>query len=163
MPKREVDKRKTSKALRKLRRVAERAREEGAPALTTWEKDFVEGVATRLEKYGSAFRDPGKVRLEEALSQRQSQITRVIEKKTRKPKASATSFPKDARTPDAPRSTLKRNSPMRTKAKPGWKPRTRDINEDMETSGPPEPVAPLAATPAEKRAALKVIPGGKRG
>ena len=37
MPKREVDKRKTTKALRKLRRVAERATEEGGPGLTTWE------------------------------------------------------------------------------------------------------------------------------
>jgi len=49
MPKREVDKRKTTKALRKLRRVAERASEEGGPGLTTWEKDFVEGVTERLE------------------------------------------------------------------------------------------------------------------
>lgn len=162
MPKREVDKRKTSKALRKLRRVAERAAEEGAPTLTTWEKDFVDGVTTRLEKYGSAFRDPGKGRLEEALSARQSQIARVIDKKTRKSKSPATPSPKDEKKPNAPRSTFKRNSPMRTKAKPGWKPRVRDINEDMETSGLPEPTAPPAPTPAEKRAALKVIPGGKR-
>ena len=89
MPKREVDKRKTNKALRKLRRAAERASEEGGPGLTNWEKEFVEGVTTRLEKYGSAFRDPGKGRLEEALSQRQTQVTRVIEKKSRKAKVSA--------------------------------------------------------------------------
>ncbi len=165
MPKREVDKRKTSKALRKLRRVAERATEEGAPALTTWEKDFVEGVTTRLEKYGSAFRDPGKGRLEEALSARQSQITRVIEKKTRKPKASPTPAAKDEKKPDAPRSTFQRRSPMGAKSgaksKTGWKPRIRDINEDMETPATPEPAPAPAATPAEKRAALKLIPGGK--
>ena len=161
MPKREVDKRKTSKALRKLRRVAERATEEGAPALTTWEKDFVEGVTTRLEKYGSAFRDPGKGRLEEALSARQSQITRVIEKKTRKPKASPTPAAKDEKKPDAPRSTFQRRSPMGAKSKTGWKPRIRDINEDMETPATPEPAPAPAATPAEKRAALKLNPGGK--
>src|SRR5690606_20522388 len=52
MPKRDVDKRKTTKALRKLRRAADRATEQGGPGLTTWEKDFVEGVSGRLEKYG---------------------------------------------------------------------------------------------------------------
>ncbi len=159
MPKREVDKRKTSKALRKLRRVAERAEEEGAPTLTTWEKDFVEGVTTRLEKYGSAFRDPGKGRLEEALSARQSQIARVIDKKTRKPKTAAApvsrdrNVPEGEKKPEPPRSTFKRRSSLRAKPKPGWKPRIRDINDDVET---PEP-----ATPAAKRTALKVIPGGK--
>ena len=69
---REVDKRKTSKALRRLKRVAERAAEraaaEGAPGLTGWEKDFVAGVSERLETYGSAFRDPTKGALEEAIN-----------------------------------------------------------------------------------------------
>lgn len=153
MPKREVDKRKTNKALRKLRRAAERASEEGGPGLTNWEKEFVEGVTTRLEKYGSAFRDPGKGRLEEALSQRQTQVTRVIEKKSRKAKVSAKAGPGDERKPDPPRSTFKRRNPMRSKAKPGWTPRVRDINDD------PAPAEP--ATPAQKRASLKVIPGGK--
>ena len=83
--KREVDKRKTQKALRKLRRAAEAATAEDGPGLTTWEKDFVEGVTTRLETYGSAFRDPGKGRLEEALSARRGsavgQSARVIGKR----------------------------------------------------------------------------------
>ena len=170
MPKREVDKRKTSKALRKLRRAAERATEEGGPGLTAWEKDFVEGVTERLETYGSAFRDPGKGRLEDALSQRQAQVARVIDKKTRKSKlpaapATANDKAEGERKPDAPRSTFQRRSPMNAKSgaksKTGWKPRIRDINEDMETPPTPEPAPPPAATPAEKRAALKLIPGGK--
>lgn len=154
MPKREVDKRKTNKALRKLRRAADRATEEGGPGLTTWEKDFVEGVSERLEKYGSAFRDPGKGRLEEALSQRQAQVARVIDKKSRKAKADA-GKPADERTPQSrlkPQSTFKRKNPMRSKAKPGWTPRVRDINDDITPEDP---------APAEKRPALKVIPGGK--
>lgn len=150
MPKREVDKRKTNKALRKLRRAAARASEEGGPGLTSWEKDFVEGVTGRLEKYGSAFRDPGKGRLEEALSQRQSQVARVIEKKSRKAKAAEA--PGD-RKPDPPRPAFKRKSPMRSKSKAGWTPRVRDINADLP---PDEPTAPTARRPA-----LKVIPGGK--
>jgi hypothetical protein len=159
MPKREVDKRKTSKALRKLRRAAERAADAGGPGLTTWEKEFVEGVTGRLEKYGSAFRDPGKGRLEEALSQRQAQVTRVIEKKSRKAKAGAEPAAGGEPKATPPRSTFKRKSPMRAKAKPGWTPRVRDVNDDLPLPEPPLP----ARSPAEKRAALKVIPGGKRG
>src|SRR5690349_9494580 len=113
MPKREVDKRKTNKALRKLRRAAERASEEGGVGLTTWEKDFVEGVTGRLEKYGSAFRDPGKGRLEEALSQRQTQIARVIDKKSRKAKPASASAETEERKATPARSTFKRKTPMR--------------------------------------------------
>ncbi len=144
--KREVDKRKTAKALRKLRRAAEAATAEDGPGLTTWEKDFVEGVTERLEAYGSAFRDPGKGRLEEALSARQAQVTRVIEKKSRKAKV-------DAKDPTAKPPAPKPRSSFKPKAKPGWKPRDRDINDDSEPT--PEAAAP-------KRPALKVIPGGKR-
>ncbi len=173
MPKREVDKRKTTKALRKLRRVAERASEEGGPGLTTWEKDFVEGVTTRLEKYGSAFRDPGKGRLEEALSARQAQITRVIDKKSRKSKTAdpAAADKKDER----PRSTFKQRQPMRAqsarkqaKSKTAWKPRIRDINEDVEIETPPPaptPTPPPTPTPAPPKSgppSLKIIRGGKR-
>ncbi len=168
MPKREVDKRKTTKALRKLRRVAERASEEGGPGLTTWEKDFVEGVTTRLEKYGSAFRDPGKGRLEEALSARQAQITRVIDKKSRKPKTADPATADDKKN-ERPNSTFKQRQPMRAqslrkqalgkqaKTKTAWKPRVRDINEDVETeTPPPTPTPPKPGPPS-----LKIIRGGK--
>jgi hypothetical protein len=163
--KREVDQRKTRKALRKLRRAADRATEAGGPGLTDWEQEFVEGVTTRLEKYGSAFRDPGKGRLEEALSARQAHITRVIDKKSRKAKpAAAGATP--ANQPGEPVRTSqqrasapatksgdkpKPRSSFKPKAKPGWKPRGRDIND--------EPAHVDSAAP--KRASLKVIPGGK--
>lgn len=167
MPKREVDQRKTRKALRKLRQAAESAEEEGAPGLTTWEKDFVDGVTTRLEKYGSAFRDPGKGRLEEALSNRQQQVTRAITAKTRKAKAAAklpASATKEDAAKPAARSSFQRKSTLGAKpksggklgaksaAKSGWKPRIRDINDDPGRSAP-------ADTPP--RARLKIIPGGK--
>lgn len=163
--KREVDQRKTRKALRKLRRAADRATGEGGPGLTDWEQEFVEGVTTRLEKYGSAFRDPGKGRLEEALSARQAHITRVIDKKSRKAKAGAAGETKPA-APDgepvrtshqrapAPGATSDKPKPrssFKPKAKPGWKPRGRDINDDPGRSEPAPPKGP----------ALKVIKGGK--
>ena len=163
MAKREVPRSKTRKALRKLQRAAERATEEGAPGLTAWEKDFVEGVTRRLETYGSAFRDPGKGRLEEALSQRQAHVTRAIGAKSRKAKKNTEDAPKkegskhgeNAR-PGFHGSTLKRKSPMRARGAARTGPRVRDVNADMEA-----PAAPTPPTLAEKRAALRVIAGGK--
>jgi len=156
MPKREVDQRKTRKALRKLRKAAESAGEEGAPGLTDWEKDFVAGVTTRLEKYGSAFRDPGKGRLDEALSNRQQQVTRAITAKTRKAKAAAKTgaAPRVEPAKPTPGSSFQRKSTLKPKAKSGWKPRIRDINDDPERSGPPTESA---------RPKLKLVPGGRRG
>lgn len=166
--KREVDKRKTQKALRKLRRAAARATAEDGPGLTTWEKDFVEGVTTRLETYGSAFRDPGKGRLEEALSARQAQVTRVIEKKSRqskadKAKADAAQAPGDGTSTAGANATFakpaarekpRRGSSFKPKPKPGWKPRGRDINDDIDATPDPAPTL--------KRPVLKVIPGGRQ-
>lgn len=158
MAKRIVDKRKTAKALRKLRRSAERASEAGGPALTPWEKDFVEGVTGRLEKYGSAFRDPGKGRLEEALSQRQAHVARAIDKKTRKGGAAerrdggagaekvSTSGAGGLR-----RSEFKRKTPMGKRPAP----RVRDVTEDLPAG--PDP----GLTPEQNRAALRLVPGGK--
>lgn len=143
MTKRAVDQRKTRKALRKLRRAAARAESEGGPGLTDWEKQFVDGVAGRLEKYGSAFRDPGKGRLDEALSERQAQVARAIDKKSRRAAKA------DAGKPDPP----KRRSGFKARPKPGWTPRIRDINDDP---APAEPAAPV-----RKRPALKIVSGGK--
>ncbi|HEX5006652.1 MAG TPA: hypothetical protein VFV70_06035 [Hyphomonadaceae bacterium] len=160
MPKREVDKRKTARALRKLRQAATRASEEGGAGLTNWEKDFVDGVTGRLEKYGSAFRDPGKGRLEEALSQRQAHVARAIDKKSRGKAAKASGKTSDG--PERPkqgglrRSEFKRKTPMGKRSGP----RVRDVNEDL----PPAPdIATCEAetTPEQKRAALRVVRGGK--
>jgi hypothetical protein len=163
MPKREVDKRKTARALRKLRRTAERASGEGAPELTTWEKEFVDGVTGRLEKYGSAFRDPGKGRLEEALSQRQAHVARVIDKKSRGKAAGKASGKTPGKAPGRADDTSKpkqgglRRSEFKRKTPMGQRtgPRVRDINEDLPLT--PDP----ATTPEQKRASLRVVKGGK--
>ena len=167
---REVDKRKTGRALRRLKRAAERAGAAGGPGLTPWEKEFVAGVAERLETYGSAFRDPAKGALEEALSQRQTQVVRALDKKAR-PKTKAKAEPSGK--PEAPgtakpgpRSTFKRKTPVRA-------PRGRDINDDLpaDAAAPVDPsalrparnppAAPLASLPKRGRPALRVIAGGK--
>jgi hypothetical protein len=129
MPPRDVSKSRTRKALRRLKRVAESAAAPDGVKLSDWEKEFVSGVSGRLEKYGSAFRDPAKGRLEEALSQRQTNIARVLHAKTRKKAAGPESGEGKDRPP--PRSTLKRSAmqrkaPMRSRRPP----RTHDIAAD---------------------------------
>lgn len=150
---REVDKRKTGKALRKLKRVAERAAAEGGPDLTDWEKDFVAGVSERLETYGSAFRDPTKGPLDEALSQRQAQIVRALDKKGRPKTGARASSEETGAARPAPRSTFKRKTPAHTS-------RSRDIHEDL-----PAETAPTGETspapPKSGRPVLQVIAGGK--
>lgn len=140
--------------MRKLRKVAERAQSDDAPDLSDWEKEFVDGVEKRLETYGSAFRDPAKGSLEDALSQRQTQVVRVLDKKTR---------PKTKQT-DKPRKPLKAKSGFKRKT-PERKGRVRDIHEDVEA--PPEPPAEtetpreIPPDPAARRAAMRVITGGR--
>lgn len=160
MPKREVDKRKTTKALRKLRRAAMRASEEGGPGLTSWEKDFVEGVTGRLEKYGSAFRDPGKGRLEEALSQRQAHVARAIDKKSRKPVAKTSGKAVDG--PDRPKQGGLRRSEFRRKTPMGKRagPRVRDVDDDLVQTPDSASLDPQT-TPEQKRAGLRLVRGGK--
>jgi hypothetical protein len=154
---REVDKAKTRKALRRLKRVVERVEtlsESGqGEKLTEWEKGFVAGVTERLETYGSAFRDPMKGALEEALSARQTQITRALEKKTRGKAKAEDGKPADQpKPPFKPRSSFKPKKPVRVS-------RDRDINDDMlEAESAPQPAA---RPPVKGRAKLKVVEGGR--
>jgi len=93
----------------------------------------------------------------------------VIDKKSRKSKAEPAS---DAKAGDAKeersRSSFKQRQPMRAqsvrkqgKAKAVWKPRVRDINEDVELPAPEAAPAPAPVPPKPGRPSLKVIPGGK--
>ena len=79
---RDTDEKKTRKALRKLRKAAERAEAEGIE-LSEWEQEFVEGIDERLNKYGSAFNDPNLGASDEALSRAQTEILRQLDKKSR--------------------------------------------------------------------------------
>ncbi|MFN4023441.1 MAG: hypothetical protein ACK4MQ_01295 [Hyphomonas sp.] len=80
---REVDERKKRAALRKLRRAAELAERGLGPPLSDWEREFLEGVEGRIEKFGSAFADPAKGSEGEALSGLQQAKLREIDKKAR--------------------------------------------------------------------------------
>lgn len=83
---REVDPKRTRKALRQVRKLASlQATAGGAapPDYSGWEKEFLSEVEARLDKYGSAFADLGKGAPDEALSRLQAQKLKEIEKKAK--------------------------------------------------------------------------------
>lgn len=155
---REIDERKKHKALRKLRKAAQLAELGQGPALSDWEKQFLEEVEARVETYGSAFADMDKGALDEPLSALQSQKLREINKKARG--KGRTGFAKSA--------------------KPKHPPRVRQIDDDIER-GPAEPPAatgPRLVLPADSgdpspaplrrqrvsgKPKLRVIRGGDNG
>jgi len=152
---RDVDEKKTRKALRKLRKTAERAKAEGIE-LTEWEQEFLDGVDERLNTYGSAFNDLSKGQADEALSAAQARILRELDKKSR---GKATGGFKTRK----PLKAGKESVP-----KPSY---ARDIDEDVpppERDHPlPEPDLPLPASMmrasdvAPNRPPLKVVEGKK--
>ena len=179
---RDVDKRKTQKALRKLRKAAERAELEGIE-LTDWEKAFVEGVDERLTEYGSAFHDLSKGNADEALSMAQSEILKQLDKKsrgkgspgfkTRKPfKARKGMEPKRPRgrdinvdiednrdeiAPEPPETPAVRPVPSK-----GFSPRIVNDAGECENPAAPKPSPDAAKTASKpKPSGFRVIQGGK--
>lgn len=126
---RDVDERKKRKALRKLRKAAMLAEQGLGPPLSDWEKQFLEEVEERIEKFGSAFHDLDKGGSDEALSALQHVKLREIDKKARgKGKSGFGS-----------KGGFKRKSA----------PRVRQVDEDLETA--PE-IAPEPSKPELVRA-----------
>ena len=120
---RDVDERKKRKALRKIRKAAMLAEQGLGPPLSDWEKQFLEEVEERIEKFGSAFHDLEKGGADEALSSLQFVKLREIDKKARGKGKSG------------------------FKSKGGYKkkptPRVRQLDEDVEVEpDPPKPSKP---------------------
>lgn len=134
---RDIDEKKKRKALRKLRKAAKRAEAEGGPGLSDWEREFVDEVEERVEKYGSAFADPDKGPLSEPLSQRQMQKLKEIDKKSRG------------------QGGLKRSSFKNKKQSQSFTPRSRDINDDIEVDETP-------SLPAERGPRLVDLPSSSK-
>jgi hypothetical protein len=160
---RDVDERKKRAALRKLRKAAALAEQGLGPELSDWERQFLEEVEARIETYGSAFADPEKGAEGEALSSLQSVKLKEIDKKARG----------------------KGKSGFKSRTKPAYTPRTRDITADEappaapDAPDAPEPLARpqpprLVTTPAPSspphgapsslppRPRFRVIEGGKK-
>lgn len=130
---RDVDERKKRAALRKLRKAQMLAEQGLGPPLSDWEREFLEEVEGRIEKFGSAFADPMKGNEGEALSSLQQAKLREIDKKARG-KASR---------------GLQTRKPMGMKRKPV--PRGADNTPETDApeteTHPPEPIPPAKARP----------------
>lgn len=154
---RDIDERKKRKALRKLRKAAMLAEQGLGPPLSEWEKQFLEEVEERIEKFGSAFHDLDKGGSDEALSALQQIKLREIDKKARGKGKSGFGNTKGG---------FQRKSA----------PRTRQIDDDLEIEAPPpapakpqlvkardmQPAKPSIsqkATP-KRRPQFRVIEGG---
>lgn len=178
---REIDDKQTRKALRRLAR-AKRAADEADgedKRLSEWEDDFLGSLEDRLETFGSAFNDPEKGNLDQALSSRQALKLREIENKAkgkaRKPMSRGSGFG------GSNNKGLKSSNPQSRAS-------SRDIYEDLDegdapnvpaadktvpdtsATSPPTPVKTNSDTPASSasarpaprpRARFTVIPGGK--
>ena len=143
---REVDPKKTRKAMRRLSRARKKIEDSGqADTLSDWEDEFLDSVGERLDTYGSAFNDPDKGRLDEPLSGLQTAKLREIEKKamgkTRKPMSRGKGF-----------------KPSFRQKGPG--PRVRDIHEDIEDDAPADDAPPQPPRPSGPPR-LRVVKGDK--
>lgn len=83
---RAIDPKRTRKALRAVKKLAETPPQE---AYSGWETEFLTALGERLETYGSAFHDASKGDLDDALSRLQmaklKEIAAKAKGKTRKP------------------------------------------------------------------------------
>lgn len=161
---RDIDERKTKKALRRLQRVRDalaaaeadgdvEAAEAARAQLSEWEDAFLGSVEERLNTFGSAFTDPEKGALEEPLSRLQTAKLKEIEKKA-----------KGKDTGGFRRSSFKPKSGSGFSSKRPQRPsNTRDINADIEVPDAPEPTPPAPTAPPAGRARFTVIKGGKDG
>ena len=138
---RDIDEKKKRKALRKLRKAAERAEAENGPGLSEWEREFVEDVEMRVEKYGSAFGDPEKGSLDEPLSALQTRKLKEIDKKSRGKKSSFKT----------------RSGFSNSKKKQAFKPRSRDIHDDVEMPETDPAIKPPALPAQGGLAKLKLV------
>lgn len=123
---REVDERKKRAALRKLRKAAMLAEKGLGPPLSDWEREFLEEVEGRIEKFGSAFADPMKGAEGEALSSLQQAKLREIDKKAR----------------GKPSRGLQTRKPMGMKRKPVPRARDQDVEADEPEIVPEPPAKP---------------------
>ncbi|MBD3770233.1 MAG: hypothetical protein IE925_08785 [Rhodobacterales bacterium] len=171
---RDVDERKKRAALRKLRKAAELAEQGKGPPLSDWERQFLEEVEERIEKYGSAFADPMKGDDGEALSALQQVKLKEIDKKARG-KARKGFSQKAGGGKKPPKGSFTKRTP----------PRVRQLDDDLEEdlreasapTPPPRAKPVLKAVPTEavpekgqevprvpqpgNRPAFRVIEGGK--
>ncbi len=158
---RDVDERKKRKALRKLRKAAMLAEQGLGPPLSDWEKQFLEEVEERIEKFGSAFHDLDKGASDEALSALQHVKLREIDKKARGKGKSGFGNKGGFKRKSAPRVRQidEDLEPPAPEPKPSKPELVRASDLDKDPGVPPKTPISVRARP-KKPPRLRVIPGG---
>ena len=155
--------RSASNAKRKIARLHAKLTELGH--ISDFEDEFGESVLERLDKFGSAFHDLEKGRAGDALSTAQRQVVARMNKKVKDLKAKQKAglnneFDPDAdyvRTADRWKNGTGKTSGFKSKRKPKFTPRVRNIEDEMIEDEPPErPINPspprlAAVTDAPRR------------
>ena len=142
--------RRARNAQRKLKKA--KTELEALGEITDWEGEFIASVDERLEKFDSAFADPSLGGFGEALSNKQKQ---VLAQMRRKIKDKSKQAPQNASKDDPAKPQWKSSF----KNKSGFKPRVRNIEDDMFEDEPEAPEPKTHIKP--KKPFLKIIDGGK--
>jgi hypothetical protein len=157
---RDVDERKKRAALRKLRKAAALAEQGLGPELSDWERQFLEEVEARIETFGSAFADPEKGADGEALSSLQQVKLKEIDKKARgKGKSGFRSKARPAYTPRVRNIDTEDGTPEEADVTPS--PPSRPPSPRLVAAAPPQPPAHSPAPTPSPRPRFRVIEGGK--
>ena len=142
--------RRARNAQRKLKKA--RTELEDLGEITDWEDKFIASVDERLEKYDSAFADPSLGGFAQALSNKQQQ---VLAQMRRKIKDKSKQAPSNSSKDDPAKPQWKSSF----KSKSNFKPRVRNIEDDMFED---EPEAKAKMPPTKQKPFLKIIDGGKK-
>lgn len=146
--------RRARNAQRKLKKA--RTELEALDEITDWEDEFIASVDERLEKFDSAFADPSLGGFGQALSNKQQQVLAQMRKKIKD---------KSKQMPDVDPGKPQWRSSFKNKS--GFKPRVRNIEDDMfgddEPSYPEiQSAKPPDTPPMKAKPFLKIIDGGKK-
>lgn len=146
-------------AQRKLERLRRSLGEAGE--LSDWEDEFSESVTERLDKYGSAFQDLQKGRPGDALSFAQKRVVAALNKKAKDQRKAKRA--KAQGEEDEDQKVLKsRNKPkprsgFKSKNKPKYIPRVRQLDEEFEAENLPPPVGSEPFIPAYHRSSAQPV------
>ena len=165
---RKARERSARNAQRKLERLKAKLTEESE--ISEFEAEFSDSVLERIDEFGAAFADPQLGRPGDALSAAQKRVVAGMNRKAkdlrRKAKAERLGVPEDelreeerAKRTEQPR----RYSSFKSKGKPKWTPRVRQLDEDFDDAPDAVQAAPTGEAesprPSVGRPFLRVVGG----
>ena len=161
---RKARERSARNAKRKLERLKRTLESQGE--ISDFEGEFSESVLERIDEFGAAFADPQLGRPGDALSSAQKRVVAQMNRKVKdlKAKAKASLHTDNENEEERPRYDCRKpRSSFKSKRKPGWTPRVRQLDEDFEDAQTTSEVAEevTISEPSENDIAPSRPPVGK--